>query len=144
MTDAPNTEQPLTAEAATARRAELVADAAFVERYLAGGVPERAEMFKVHEAMSVDPANSAQAVQTELQIDTLKNIADLSDAHIDEIRTGRAVTPEERRFAEDLKSRLMRDQAFVRKYLDGDREAATKITLLSIVLSARVQEPQQK
>ncbi len=144
MTDTPNDNQPMTAEAATARRAEMVADPAFVERYLAGGVPEKAEMLRVSTALSVDPANSAQSFQTEQQIATLKNIADLSDDHIAEIRSGRAVTPEERTFAENLKSQLMRDKNFIQKYLDGDREAATKITLLSIILSARVQEPQQK
>ena len=142
MTDTPNDNQPMTVEAATARRAEMVADPAFVERYLAGGVPERDEMLKVSTALSVE--NSAEAFATEQQIATFRSIADLSDDHIAEIRSGRAVTPEERTFAENLKSQLMRDSGFVRAYLDGDRAAATKITLLSIILSARVQEPQQK
>ena len=92
MADTPNTDQPMTVEAATARRAEMVADPAFVERYLSGGIPERDEMLKVSTALSIDPANSAQSFQTEQQISTLKNIADLSDDHIAEIRSGRAVT----------------------------------------------------
>ena len=108
MADTPNTDQPMTVEAATARRAEMVADPAFVERYLSGGIPERDEMLKVSTALSIDPANSAQSFQTEQQISTLKNIADLSDDHIAEIRSGRAVTREERTFAENLKAQLMR------------------------------------
>ena len=142
MTDTPNDNQPMTAEAATARRAEMVADPAFVERYLAGGVPERDEMLKVSTALSIE--NSAEAFATEQQIATFRSIADLTDEHANEIRSGRAVTPQERQFALDLKAKLMRDSGFVRAYLDGDRAAATKIALLSVVLSARVQEPQQK
>ncbi len=142
MTDTPNDNQPMTAEAATARRAEMVADPAFVERYLAGGVPERDEMLKVSTALSVE--NSAEAFPTEQQIATFRSIADLTDEHANEIRSGRAITPQERQFALDLKAKLMRDSRFVRAYLDGDRAAATKIALLSVVLSARVQEPQQK
>ena len=62
MTDTPNDNQPMTVEAATARRAEMIADAGFTERYLAGGVPERDEMLKVSTALSI--ANSAESFAT--------------------------------------------------------------------------------
>ena len=141
MTDTPNTDQPMTVEAATARRAEMISDAGFTERYMAGGVPERDEMLKVSTALSI--ANSAESFATEQQIASLKSIADISDDVANEIRSGRAVTPQERQFALDLKAKLMRDRAWVAKYLDGDRECATKVALLSVVLSARVAEPQK-
>ncbi len=86
----------------------MIADAGFTERYLAGGVPERDEMLKVSTALSI--ANSAESFATEQQISSLKSIADLSDDHIAEIRSGRAVTPEEAHLRREPEMQLMRDK----------------------------------
>ena len=44
----------------------------------------------------------------------------------------------EQAFAEQLKGRLFADKSWVRKYLDGDREAATQIALVNVILSSKV------
>ena len=82
--------------------------------------------------MPSDPSSVEQA------IDFLRERADIPEQVADQLRKNMPVSAQEYRLAEQLKGKLFRDRSWVKKYLDGDREAATQIALVNVILSSRV------
>lgn len=67
---------------------------------------------------------------TENGIAALLKVADLTPAQQDEIRRRQPIAKAEQDWARKEIDRLKRDKSFVRKYLDGDRDAGTLFTRL--------------
>jgi hypothetical protein len=116
---------PMTREAAELRKAELLRNADWTERFLAGESRARTEMAALNLALVQTAGNEGQH-RRDLEITSLRSRADLSDAHVAEYANLTPVSAAERQFALDKKAQPFGDRAWVAKYLDGDREAAKK------------------
>jgi hypothetical protein len=84
------------------------------------------------------PANHElrrQAERMNSGIAALLQQADLTPAMQEEIARQQPIAAAEQQAARDEIARLKRDKAWVRKYLDGDREANTRFTRLHQVIS---------
>jgi hypothetical protein len=68
-------------------------------------------------------------------IAALRAMGITEQAALDEIRRGQPVAAAEQQFAREEIARLKSDRAWVRKYLDGDREARAIFTRLHQVIS---------
>ncbi|KJC59902.1 hypothetical protein UP10_14495 [Bradyrhizobium sp. LTSPM299] len=128
----------LTPEAATARISELKADPKFTERYLNGEMTARDEFTRLHTVVGKGPPNN-DALHRASQLDALKKYADLDDKAWAQVERNGPVHPHERDWALRTREQLMRDRAWVTKYLDGSREEASLMTRISLILSSPVQ-----
>jgi hypothetical protein len=84
------------------------------------------------------PANHElrrQAERMNSGLAALLQQADLSPQMQEEIRRQQPIAAAEQQAARDEIARLKRDKAWVRRYLDGDREANTRFTRLHQVIS---------
>ncbi len=126
-------------EAAGARLAELKASPEFIERYLSGETKARAEFTRLHGLASKAPAN-ADAIHRSMQVDVLKKHADLPPEAWAQVANNGPVFAHERDEALRMKERIMRDKAWVSRYLDGGREETTLMTRISLILASPVKE----
>jgi hypothetical protein len=132
-----NAPPPADAQAATARMEQLKNDPAFQERVRKGDAQAFTEHEKLWRLAHGLPAEKQQAVnssdvfaetnarvlrETETRADLLREDG-LSDEQTYQILNGRPIPLAERRWHEQELSRLKRDQAWVERYLQGDREA---------------------
>jgi hypothetical protein len=78
---------------------------------------------------------SRAAEQMNGSIAALLKIANLSPAMQEEFRRQQPVAKWEQDFAREEIQRLKRDVAFVRRYLNGDREASTIFTRMHLLIS---------
>lgn len=74
----------------------------------------------------------------EMVAGTWSDFASLPAAVIAQAKNPQPISEEEYRFATEEKRRLFRDQAWIKRYFDGDRDARTKMATLSIVLSSPI------
>jgi hypothetical protein len=148
MTDAPVQPLPgisdlmpaeLPPEAAGARLVELKADPKFVERYLSGETNARAEFTRLHSVANKGPANP-DGIHRGMQIGALKKHADLPPEAWTQVENNGPVFAHERAEALRMKERVMRDKAWVSRYLDGGREETTLMTRISLILASPVKE----
>jgi hypothetical protein len=132
-----------TPETAAAEIALLKKDPEFGKKLLAGDVASNERWTTLHKAVALEPASREQ-VMREAQVSTLKKIADLPDKVWDDVRLGTAVYPHEREKAEQTRKQLMADRPFLARYLQGDREAVSKMTLVNLILAAPVRKADDK
>jgi hypothetical protein len=131
-------------DAAVSRKAELLGNEEWRTKYLAGDVTAKAEMDQIVKALTPAPPQPAAPDSVDGLVEWVHNIVpDLSEAHIEEIRTSRPIDPVTRRRAEQWKEVHFRDPVFVQSYFDGDPEIARQIFHLNTVLSLPVRDPQQ-
>jgi hypothetical protein len=126
---------PLTYDAAVARKAELFSQPNWASRYLNGDAEARREFGEITQALTLgapDPARTAR----ELGAAGLRGF--LKAHHVDEYVNQESVTAEIHEEAVEMRKSLMRDKQFVAQYLDGDRAARQKMSLLAIVLNLPV------
>ncbi len=134
--------QPMTVEAAQAKRVEYLGDAKFRDRVVSGD-PESVRLWReVTRALSpsVDPvtAEGKKYNDNMNSLAILKAKADLSDAVWDHVAAGGPVSLAEREKALQAKERNFKDKAWVQRYLDGDRAANSEMTLINMTLASRV------
>jgi hypothetical protein len=127
----------LTAEAAQTRLNQIKQDPGVVERYMAGDTAVVNEMRDLHRVLSLEgPPAQRDQVMGGAMMANLKNVADLSEAEFEQIRSGSGVYEHEKLKAQQLKQINLRDENFVRRWLSGDRQAVTEMTRISMILGA--------
>jgi hypothetical protein len=126
-------------EAAGARLAELKKDPAFVERYLSGEITARDEFARLHGLASKGPVDP-DGIHRSMQIDALKKHADLPPEAWAQVAKNGPVFQHERDEALRMKERVMRDKAWVSRYLDGGRDETTLMTRISMIISSPTKE----
>jgi hypothetical protein len=93
--------------------------------------------------ITLENTKDAVAAQEELRssqmmegkIASLLKVADLSPAMQEEIRRQQPIAADEQKFARQEIDRLKRDKGFVRKLLDGDRQASSDWTRLHQIIT---------
>lgn len=134
--------QPMSVEAATAKRVEMLGDEKFRSR-VALGDPEATKQWKdVIRALN-PPVNQATADGREFTenmnaLAVLRAKADLPPEVWHWAALKGPVALHERQEALFEKERLFKDKEFVRKYLDGDRAANARLTQINLVLASKV------
>jgi hypothetical protein len=133
----------MTIEQAQAKKAELFGTKGFAER-VARGDPESVrqwrEITRALRPAPIDQSTPAGA-QYAKNMDSLaiyRARADLSDEALDWAAAEGPVSPAEREKASFAKQRLLKDTAFLKKLLDGDRAANSEWALINITLGSRV------
>ena len=132
----------MSVEAAQARKAELFGTKGFAER-VARGDPESVRQWReVTRALrpAVDQSTVAgQAYErNQNSLAILKSRADLPDAAWDWAAAGGPVSAEEKIKAGQARQRLLKDRAFIQRYLDGDRAANSEMVQINMVLASRI------
>ncbi|WP_441232685.1 hypothetical protein [Bradyrhizobium sp. 1200_D9_N1_1] len=142
-------------EAATALAARM-ADKSWADGFLKGG-PQVAEYQKLSEvaAKKTDadqvtlamegkylPVNNADHITMMGTAGMLREAGIESDV-IKQVLSGGPVSAEERATAEKVKSKLMGNPDWSKKWLAGDAEAKQQMMLLNIVLASDVKQEQQ-
>jgi hypothetical protein len=139
MTPATPIEQMTPAEAST-RLAELKNDPDWRDRHVRGDQKARSEFDSLHKRM----AATEQEARTNAQMDQLlagvSEFAGIEQGVLDQIKAGQAVSAEERRMALEAKRRFMSDEALVKKYLSGDRDARRQMMLISTIIAAPLKQ----
>jgi hypothetical protein len=135
------------AVAARARIEELKADTDWVKRWAAGGEAEKREFADLHRAGFPSPApvdvasQNAHAVarsaeQWNSYVGWLKQRIALTPEMEAEVRNG-VVREETWRWARDEKDRLVKDRAFYRRLMDGDRKATEDWERIKLLVGLR-------
>jgi hypothetical protein len=133
---------PADQQAAAAKKAELMADPAWVKRKVSGDPEANAQMTELNKVLVGAEADQPAAVDGR-EIEHLRAIG-LSDAVIDQAKNRTPVTQDEHDRAMRLKESLMRDSKHVRAYLDGEYSARQRMALIGIVLSSPVKQSEGK
>jgi hypothetical protein len=134
---APDAPAPLTYDQAVSRKAELFSRVGWAERFLQGDQTARREFGEVTQALTLgapDPARTAREIGSA----GLRGF--LKPHHVDEYVNQESVTAEIHEEAVEMRKSLMRDKQFVAQYLDGDREARRRLSLLAIVLNQPIKD----
>jgi hypothetical protein len=137
---------PLSREAAEALKAELFANPEWAERYFKGDKAAMADKERIDFALAPPPAVVNQGDEHRQQME--QTLADfrglgLRPEVIEEARQGAPVSQYEHDEVVGLKNRLFADQAWVARYMRGDREAARQMALMQIVLASPVRQSEQ-
>lgn len=136
-TPAQDTAPPADVQAAVGRRGELMADAEWRSRYLAGGAAERAEMAQLNTTI-VGPAVVTGPVVDPSEVEHVRAMGVEDERIVAQI--GQPVS----RFEFDAVTRWKRshlqDPTFRAKLMSGDWEARRKMTICNIILSSPVKE----
>lgn len=148
-TDLANPPPPATPEAAAARMTVLHQDPAFMQRVEARdpeAFAEHLKLWRIQHGLPAEPQppqalpdvfgqqNERVLRETETRADMLR--ADgLGDEQIYQILNGRPQPLEERRWHEQELARLKRDQTWVKRYFEGDREARWQMRLHTAALT---------
>jgi hypothetical protein len=134
---APDAPAPLTYDQAVTRKAELFSRVGWAERYLQGDQTARREFGEVTQALTLgapDPGRTAREIGSA----GLRGF--LKPHHVAEYVNQEPVTAEIHEEAVEMRKSLMRDKQFIAQYLDGDRAARQKMSLLAIVLNQPVKD----
>jgi hypothetical protein len=123
---------------AMAAKTRLLGDASWRARYVDGDVNAKAEMDALMVALTPKQPVPSDPASVEQAIDFLRERADIPEAVAQQLRDNRPVTMLERKLCEQMKGRLFADKAWVKRYLDGDRDAARQVAMINIILSSRV------
>lgn len=134
--------QPMTVEAAQAKRVELLGDPKFRDAVCAAE-PEATKLWReVTRALSpqADPASAEGKRYNDnmASLAILKAQADLPDAVWDHVAAGGPVSLAERQNALMAKERNFADRGWVERYFRGDRAANSEMRLINMTLASRV------
>jgi hypothetical protein len=148
MTDQPSI--PATAAEAGARITELHSNKEWSEKFLAGDSATRTEFDalsqrvvqgddRVAQAMSgaVPEMSDADLYFAKHTANALREVGISEDA-VKEALSGSQPTQAEFDAVKNWRERAMRDDAWVKRYLSGDADARTQMTLAAIVLSGEI------
>jgi hypothetical protein len=128
---------------AESRKQAMLASAEFRDKLLAGDITSKQEWDNVIQALAYGKVPEPAAPDSpDGLIEWVRNVADVSEDVIEEIRTGRPVTSHERRLAVQRKESRLSDPVFRDAYLNGDPSAKREILLLSVILASPVRDPQ--
>lgn len=83
-------------------------------------------------------AEGTRSRQFDAAIDGFAEMHDLPPAVVDDLKAGGKVAQWERDAAQRWKDRAMKDSGFVKDFLSGNREAAQRMALADIILSAEI------
>jgi hypothetical protein len=119
-------------------KTQRLADPAWRDKYMNGDVGCKAEMDALMHALTPKQPQPSDPTSLEQAIDWLRERADIPESVATQIRDNVPVSAQEYRLAQQMKEKLFRDKSWVAKYLDGDRDAATQIALVNVILSSRV------
>ena len=131
-----NTSEPLTYEAAVARKAELMAKPGFAQRWVNGELDARREFGELTAALAKgpsDPAKEARAI-------SVAGNGYLSDYQKSEFVNQEPITREVAEQAKQMHADLIKDPEFFRKWSSYDRDARRRLSLLAQVLSRPVKD----
>jgi hypothetical protein len=133
---------PATPEAWEKRRVDLIGDPHFRKAYLSGDVEAQKRMKEVFAGLNpkVDLA-TAEAREYAARQDALtplKMTSALPPEFWDGLARGTPVTLAERQWALETKEQCFRDKGWVRKALDGDREATALKTRFNAIIASKV------
>jgi len=139
----PQPERPaMTPEAAAFQRVKMLGDAGFRDR-VARGDPEASKQWKdVNRALN--PPVDQTTAEGKLYNDRMQALsyfkakADLPAECYDHVAADGPVSLKERQDALFAKERLFKDKAWVRRYLDGDRQANSEAALIAMILGSRI------
>ena len=134
--------QPMTVEAAQAKRVEYLGDAKFRDRVVSGDPESVRQWREVTRALSPQ-ANPLTAEGKKYNdnmnsLAILKAQADLPDAVWDHIAAGGPVWLAERENALFAKERNFKDAAWVKAYLNGGRRENSEMRLINAVLASPI------
>jgi hypothetical protein len=137
----------MTPEQAARQKHRMLSDPGFAAAVARGDPHESRKWKEVNRALNppVDQA-TAEGRQYARNMDALAYFranAELSPAVLDQVAAGGPVSLEERQEAIFMKQRLFSDKNFVRRVLDGDREAKTQMTLVNMVLASPIGTAEQ-
>jgi hypothetical protein len=132
----------MSVEVAARQRVKMLGDAGFRDR-VARGDPEATRQWRAVTralSLSVDEATAEgkQYAQRMAGLSYFKAKADLSDAVYDQVAAGGPVSLKERQDAIFAKERYFKDKAWVRRYLDGDRQANSEMTIINMILGSPI------
>ena len=132
----------MTVEQAQAKKAELFGTKGFAERVARGDRDSVRQWREITRALrpQVDQS-SIEGKQYEKNMDSLailKSRADLPDAAWDWVAAKGPVSPAEKEAAAFAKQRLLKDKAFVKKLLDGDRAANSEWAIIKMTLGSPI------
>ena len=124
------------AATASARKAELMSDRAWADRYIKGGAPEREEMAALN--AKIAPPSPAPPVDP----GTLNHVRDfgVSDDVVKQIETRQPVSRAEYDATARWKAAHLKDPAFREKALSGDYDVRKQLMLANIILSSPIKE----
>jgi hypothetical protein len=132
---------PTTPEAWEARRVELINSPRFREAYLSGdanAVKQIREVFAALAAKTDGTAEGRGYAARQEALTPLKMTSALPAEFWDGLARGTPVTLAERQWALETKEQCFRDKGWVRKVLDGDREATALKTRFNAIIASRV------
>ena len=137
--------QPISPEAAAAERAKLIGDEAYTKALLAGDQTKSKELADLWQiAKGRAPAGPSTVADIEKQtVDrvelarlthaaALRSSAEFSDRAVEQIVGLRPIPQAEREIAQQRLAAMQRDEAFVKRYLAGDRQAALEYKAAAI------------
>ncbi len=127
---------PTDAAGAQSRKAELMADPGFRDRYLGGNAEARAEMGALNAVIAAAAAADGTTVADHFEVEYARAMG-VSDGAIEQFRTRLAVTPQERELVQQWKTQHMNDKAWVEKFLAGDIQARREMTTATFVSQRR-------
>jgi hypothetical protein len=122
-------------EAAQARKAEYLSTPALRDKLLAGDVATKKDWSSVNATLA-STMPDPNVVAREATAATWKDRADLPPEALAQFVKGEPVFESEREQALRTKQQLFRDRAWVSKYLDGDRAAASTMAHISLIISS--------
>jgi hypothetical protein len=148
MTDQPTV--PATAAEAGARITELQSNKEWSEKFLAGDSTAKTEFDALSQRVVQGDDPVAQAMSgalpemSDADLHFAKNTANalrevgIPENAVKEALSGSQPTQAEFDAVKNWRDRAMRDEAFVKRYLTGDADARTQMTLAAIVLSGEI------
>jgi hypothetical protein len=130
-------EAPANVEAATARKAELLANETFRAKFLDNDPAARAEMSAINRIL-VGPDPAAAPVGADV-LDHAREMG-VSEDVVKQIAEGQPVSQFEYDAVLRWKTSHMKDPEFLRKFFDGDYEARKQIFLANVTLSLPIRQ----
>jgi hypothetical protein len=131
---------PMSHAEAVSRRDAMISDPATRDRIMQGHVETLAEWNRVIQGLAygkVPEPSAPDSVEGLIEF-ACGIVPDLTEAHLDELRSSRPIDPVTRRRAEQWKEVHFRDPVFVQSYFDGDPEVARQVFHLNTLLSLPV------
>jgi hypothetical protein len=132
----------MSVEVAQRKRLSMLGDANFRSRVVAGDSQATKQWRDVNRALNppVDQT-TAEGKQYAQRMDSLayfKAKADLPDAVYDQVAADGPVSLKERQDAQFARERYFKDKAWMRRYLDGDRQANSEMTIINMILGSPI------
>jgi hypothetical protein len=130
----------MTPAQASARLSELKANPEWRDAHIRGDQKARSEFEALHKRMAATEQEARASAMMDQGLSGVSEFAPVEPGVLEQIKSGQAVSPEERRMALDARKRFMSDEALVKKYLNGDHEARRQMILISTIIAAPVKQ----